>query len=113
MTVKELMEILKDVPDNVEVAEKKWKDARLHELLGDNLTVGWRATFAEVYGEKCDKCDEDRMIHFTSPQGRVLSERCECAKGYRTYFPEEVALYKFHVNKRKNLPYDKKGGLLQ
>lgn len=89
-------------------AERKWKDARLHELLGDNLTVGWRATFTEVYGKKCDKCDEDRMIHFISPQGRDFSERCECAKCYRTYFPEEVALYKFHVSKRENWPYDKK-----
>lgn len=86
----------------------EWKDARLHELLGDNLTVGWKATFTKVYGEKCDKCDEDRMIHFTSPQGRDFSERCECAKCYRTYFPEEVALYKFHVSKRENWPYNKK-----
>lgn len=104
----EMKKEVKKAKREAEDAEKKWKDARLHELLGDNLTVGWKATFTEVYGEKCGECDEGRMIHFTSPQGTEFSERCQCAKGYRTYFPSEVALYKFQMSKRKDWPYDKK-----
>ena len=81
-------------------SEKKWKKARLHELLGDCLMVGWRVGHSSEYGEKCDKCDDNRKIHFTSPQGREYTEDCQCAKRHYKYFPKEAVLAKFYVRKK-------------
>lgn len=89
-------------------SEEKWKKARLHQLLGDYLTVGWKAAYTRVYGEKCDKCDDDRKIHFTSPQGKKYTEDCQCATCYYKYHPKEVMLSKIYVRK-KNFSYDDKG----
>lgn len=82
-------------------SEEKWKKARLHQLLGDYLTVGWAVGCSYEYGEKCDKCDDNRRIHFTSPQGKEYSEDCNCAKRYYKYFPKEATLTRFYV-KTKN-----------
>ena len=89
-------------------SEEKWKKARLHQLLGDYLTVGWKAVYTRVYGEKCDKCDDDRKIHFSSPQGKKYTEDCQCAKCYYKYHPKEATLAKIHVRK-KHFDYDDKG----
>lgn len=89
-------------------SEEKWKKARLHELLGDYLTVGWRVDYKWEYGEKCDKCDDDRKIHFTSPQGKEYTEECVCAKKYFKYFPKEATISKMYVKKR-NFRYDDNG----
>ena len=81
-------------------AEEKWKSARLHQLLGDYLTVGWKVGFIVNYGEKCNKCDKDRKIHFFSPSGKEYKEDCECAKKYYQYIPAEATLCKFSVRKK-------------
>lgn len=89
-------------------SEEKWKKARLHQLLGDYLTVGWKVGNSWEYGEKCNKCDENRKIHFTSPQGKKYTEDCQCAKRYYKYFPQEATLCKFYVRK-KNFGWNDKG----
>lgn len=89
-------------------SEEKWKKARLHQLLGDYLTVGWKAVYTREYGEKCDKCDDDRKIHFSSPQGKKYTEDCQCAKCYYKYHPKEATLAKIYVRK-KRFDYDDKG----
>lgn len=80
--------------------EEKWKKARLCQLLGDCLTIGWKVESSYEFGEKCDKCDNDRQIHFTSPQGKKHKEECRCAKRHYRYFPKEVNLAEFSVKKR-------------
>ena len=89
-------------------SEEKWKKARLYQLLGDYLIVGWKVGNSWEYGEKCDKCDDNRKIHFTSPQGKEYTEDCQCAKRYYRYFPEEATLSKIYVRK-KNFRWDDKG----
>ena len=78
-------------------AEEKWKNARLHKLLGDFLTVGWKVGYKYEYGPKCDKCDDNRDIHFQSPQGNKCKEPCKCAKYIVWYFPQEAILSKIYV----------------
>lgn len=80
--------------------EEKWKKARLYQLLGDYLTVGWKAGYSIKYGEKCDKCDDDRKIHFSSPQGKKYTEDCSCARCYYRYYPQEATLSKIYVRKK-------------
>lgn len=93
---------------NTKELEKKWKKARLHHLLGDYLTIGWKIGYTKEYGEKCDKCDSNRKIHFTSPQGKQYAEDCKCAKLYYKYFPKEASLSKIYVRK-KNLGWGDNG----
>lgn len=80
--------------------EEKWKEARLHKILGDYLTFGWKVDDAYEYGEKCEKCDDNRKIHFTSPQGKQYEEDCQCAKRHYRYFPKLVELLEFCVKKK-------------
>ena len=54
---------------------------------------------------KCNKCDENRKIHFTSPQGKKYTEDCQCAKRRYKYFPKEATLCKFYVRK-ENFGWD-------
>lgn len=89
-------------------SEEKWKKARLYQLLGDYLIIGYKVGYQWEYGEKCDKCDDDRKIHFTSPQGKEYTEDCQCAKRYYKYFPQEATLSKIYV-KKKNFRWDDKG----
>ena len=84
----------------VKANEEKWKKARLCQLLGDYLTIGWKVGSSYEFGEKCDKCDNDRQIHFTSPQGKKYKEECQCAKRHYRYFPQRVELVDFYVRKK-------------
>ena len=80
----------------------------MHQLLGDYLFIGWKIGCTHELREKCDKCDENRKIHFTSPQGKPYSEDCKCATRYYSYFPKEATLSKFYVRK-KDFRWDDKG----
>ena len=82
-------------------SEEKWKKARLHQLLGEYLTCGWKVETLYKQGEKCDKCDDNRYIHFTSPQGNKYKETCRCSESHREYVTREVKLAKFYVRKKK------------
>jgi hypothetical protein len=79
---------------------------KLQELEDEKRAVG-RAKLTELFGkygvtmyhpihtweyvtEKCDRCNEDRMISFESPRGRRMWEKCECSKQIRIYTPEKV-----------------------
>lgn len=106
--INEMKNEVDSVKRDVKESEEKWKKARLYQLLGDYLTVGWKIGYVFEYGEKCDKCDKDRRIHFTSPQGREYTEECQCAKGHYKYFPKEATLSKFYVRK-KNFPWSDDG----
>lgn len=97
-----------DVKRAAKESEEKWKKARLYQLLGDYLIVGYKVGYQWKYGEKCDKCDENRKIHFTSPQGKEYTEDCKCAVRYYRYFPQEATLSKIYVRK-KNFRWDDKG----
>lgn len=106
-----ILEMQREVSNTKRAAaesEEKWKKARLYQLLGDYLVVGWKVGNKWEYGKKCDKCDDDRKIHFTSPQGKEYTEDCQCAKRYYRYFPEEATLSKIYVRK-KNFRWDDKG----
>ena len=75
-------------------AQKKYKAARLKELLGDNLVSTWEAKGEWVQGPKCDLCDEGRLRHFITPCGREMTESCTCAKQTLVYKPRELMLYR-------------------
>ena len=78
-----------------EQAKKEVYKERLAEFLRRFSYVGYRPDADFVYGPKCDKCDEDRKIHFVSPMGKEMMEDCSCAKARIVYNPKEVHLFSF------------------
>lgn len=97
---KEYHEAIASAKREVKEAEEKWKRARLYELLGDYLTVGWGVKHDYILRDKCDKCDENRIIHFISPCGREMEERCTCDIRNVVYVPQEKVLIKMSVQKK-------------
>lgn len=56
--------------------------------------------YKEGYVPKCDKCDDNRQIHFTSPSGRDCEEDCPvCGKRYCIYYPKPVDAIKIRFSK--------------
>jgi hypothetical protein len=44
-----------------------------------------------AYLPKCDKCDENRLIHFKSPTGKDCTESCpDCGTTYHKYYVKPV-----------------------
>lgn len=80
-------------------AERQANQKKLKDLLNTFAVVGYRAELEYRQGPKCDKCDDNRKIHFVSPMGRNMTEECSCAKRIRTYSPKEVRMLKFYAGK--------------
>lgn len=80
-------------------AEHKWKNARLHTLLGEYLVGGFTVKCEFIRGPKCSKCDENRRIHFQSPSGRDMSERCLCDVSVKRHIPVPIELYRIDAEK--------------
>lgn len=81
-------------------AEKEAKKMRLRELLEDFTKQAWGYKYRfEYIREKCDKCDENGYIHYKSPQGRDVKEKCDCRKEICFYSPVEAEIVEFNGRK--------------
>ena len=49
---------------------------------------------------KCDWCDDERLLRYTTPRGRKTSESCECAGSVSVWRVEEVAAHEVSRNTR-------------
>lgn len=65
----------------------------------------WRIEYEYVQGEKCDKCNDNRMIGYKTPSGKQLSEDCKCAKRYTYYYPSQTEIVMLDLYKDRNYPY--------
>ncbi len=85
-----------------EYKEKKWelerekqdclfkaKRMRLSELMKDFEVVMYKVGKSYTEKPKCNKCDNNRKVNFTSPSGRELHEDCECSIKNSLYVPKE------------------------
>lgn len=76
--------------------EQRAKQLRLNEFIEFAYKPCYVVSSSTDYMyEKCDKCDENRFIHFKSPSGKELTENCKCAERKFTYYVEEARLVKF------------------
>lgn len=73
----------------------------LFEFCGMNVIL-YRPNWEYVYKPKCDKCDDDRYIHFESPSGIDCKEDCLCAKRFMKHKPEPYFCTEFRVNRQNN-----------
>lgn len=105
---------LREQLDQLRNIEKNWDDkkreldkaienakyARLSELIQSIPTHAYCVTCEYKHAHpKCDKCDEDRFIHFKSPSGKDMKELCTCAEYERVYFIKEVPLIRIEENR--------------
>ena len=61
-------------------AKNEARKMRLDELLAALDEHLYRVTQVGVERPKCDKCDEDRKLHYVTPRGRKSTEWCECSE---------------------------------
>jgi hypothetical protein len=73
--------------------ECKAKQLRLKDFMQilDKPAWGIESKYEYVL-PKCDKCDDDRMIHFFSPSGKEHKEECSCRKHKYMLHPVEAVL---------------------
>lgn len=81
---------------NAEIEAKRARLTELFEACGMNVIL-YKAKMEYVQLQKCDKCDNDRKIHFKSPSGRDCTEDCECATCLEKYKPEPHYLTEFRI----------------
>lgn len=80
-----------------ERVRKELESEKINKLLESLAFTAYRPYAKSEMGPKCDKCDENRKIYFTSPMGRKMSEDCTCAARKVIYTPSEESLYRFYV----------------
>ena len=80
----------------IRTAGKEAKKMRLRELLEDFTKQAWGFKGKYEYiREKCDKCNKHGYIHYKSPQGRDVKEKCNCRKSIYFYSPVEAEIVEF------------------
>jgi hypothetical protein len=86
----------------IEKAQREANSTRIHNLFGEMLTVGYMITSNNKKRHKCDKCDDQRRIAYTTPLGKQTYEVCDC-DGYDYFYePKEVEMVRFSIRKRWN-----------
>ncbi len=75
-------------------AESNAKRMKADELMEQFKTFLWRLDWEYLYGPKCDKCDENRMIDVILPSGNVVKDDCQCRKSEtKVMIPERMVRY--------------------
>lgn len=86
-------------------AERVASRKKLKDLLSLFSVTGYRVHTEYVPGPKCDKCDDNRKIHYISPVGRKMVEDCLCAAKTPVHSPKEVALVSFTASDKLSSTY--------
>lgn len=79
------------------------KRERTTKLLNLEKGYGIRKTDVLI-NDKCDKCDDERNIHFKSPSGRELTEKCSCAKVKPLYRVDPVTVDTWYFDGNSDKP---------
>lgn len=90
----------RDVAKREKELERKAKRMPLGEFMGQRSMVMWKAGYNFVNGDKCDKCDRHRKIHYKTPTGRDATERCDCYRSDKIWRPKQSVVYEMRRNKR-------------
>jgi hypothetical protein len=81
---------------------KTVKKERLGELMKDFNLVMYKVYNIGKKEPKCEKCDKDRKIRFTTPSGNKMTEDCKCNKDINYYAPEIYECSEFKMNEYNN-----------
>jgi pyruvate-formate lyase len=93
----DLQELKKEKSKFAELVRKE----RLSELLKDFQVERFMVTSLKKYNQKCDKCDDERYIHYKSPLGKNQKELCDCNDDNATvYEVKSMIVTEFALNDR-------------
>lgn len=74
---------------DVEMAKRDAKadarKARFKEIVDELGEPVWTYDYKDVPRPKCEKCDEDRKLHYLTPRGKESWEWCACHDADRRY----------------------------
>jgi hypothetical protein len=70
---------------------------RLSELMQDFQVELYTVASQGKTQPKCDKCDENRRIPYTTPSGRETYEQCDCSSRIHVYEPIPIILNEFSI----------------
>ena len=95
-----LRELKRSKELEIEQIRKEAEKKRLIDVLKDNfMETAYYPQYTWKYKyDKCDKCDENRCIHFKSPSGRELSEPCSCSERVNYFNPKECFIVSIYSN---------------
>jgi len=96
--VNEIGQKEKDLEIQKSNLERKVRNERLSKLMKDFEVVMYRPDRTSVKLPKCDKCNENRRIKFTSPLGKTMDESCTCDVSKPVYNVEEYICTEFRIN---------------
>lgn len=69
-----LQQLKKEKSNFAEVARKE----RLSDLLKDFQVERFMVASSTKYNQKCNKCDDERYVHYKTPLGKDQKELCDC-----------------------------------
>jgi hypothetical protein len=65
----------------------------IRKLLSVLREPRYRIVIERDWQPKCDRCDEDRRLHYTTPRGKASYEQCECSVTTPRYAVEEALVH--------------------
>ena len=101
----ELLNTKRDCERRIIEAERKAKEMTLKELFGECIVDAWKVKREYIKGPKCDKCDENRKLHYTTPRGKAMTEDCDCADSTVQFVPTPAIMTRFKVNPNARCKY--------
>jgi hypothetical protein len=75
------------------------RNERLAELIASVNPLLYQVGTKSTRGEKCDKCDSNRQIEYTTPLGRIAKEYCPCGDYQTTFIVEPVIATQLRINR--------------
>ena len=97
--LREQLELQEEVEEIKRNARKEARQERLTELFGDRTLVLWGIGTNSVKREKCQYCNDDRMLVAQLPNGKTALVNCDCRGYINTYYPVEFHIIKFSIDK--------------
>ena len=94
---RELSRVRTECTRKIKEAQDVARNSIFESLLGEHMIQAWKVGREYLKPPKCDKCDDNRKIHFTSPRGKELTEPCECDQTTTIYKPVPALLARFRV----------------
>lgn len=87
--------------------ERNIRHAHLSELMKDSEVELFTVATSYKSKPKCNKCDDDRRIHYTTPMGRRTYETCLCGEETYVYEPVKTLLNTFSIENGRGVSWYK------
>ena len=94
----ELQRVKAECDRKVTDANRNARALALEDLFGECVVDAWKVDREYITGPKCDKCDENRKLHYVTPRGKAMTEACECSESFTKYVPKPAVMTRFKVH---------------